>query len=59
MANTKSLYELKMDEKKKKNSNMVTDSDYYLRDKSDEKDALNVIDMTPVAKAKPRAKAEA
>lgn len=47
---TKSLYELKMEAKKKKNSNMITDSDYFLRDKEEEarNGSVNTIDMTPV-----------
>lgn len=60
---TKSLYQLKQDEFKKKNSNIITDSDYYLRDKDEEakKGYPNSINMTPdepkVAK-KPAPKAE-
>lgn len=51
MANTKSLYELKQEQFKKKNKNVITDADYFLRDKK--KEALegspNTIDMTPRA----------
>ena len=44
---TKSLYAIKQDAKKKTNKNMITDSDYFLRDRSDPKDKrANVIDMT-------------
>ena len=52
---TKSLYAIKQDAKKKTNKNMITDSDYFLRDKSDPKDKrANVIDMTPI-EVKPKA----
>jgi len=51
MATTKSLYELKQDQFKQKNKNVITDADYFLRDKKQE--ALegnpNTIDMTPRA----------
>ena len=49
MAKTKSLYELKQEEFKKKNTNSITDSDYYLRDKEEEakRGYPNSIDMTP------------
>jgi hypothetical protein len=49
MANTKSLYELKQEGKRKKNPNTLTDADYYLRDKVTEaKNGYpNSHDMTP------------
>lgn len=52
MAKTKSLYELKQETIKKKNPNTITDADYFLRDKEDEKKAgyPNTIDMTPEVK---------
>ena len=44
----KSLYEVKMDERKKSKPNLITDADYFLRDK--EKEAKlgnpNTIDIT-------------
>jgi hypothetical protein len=33
----KSLYEIKLEEKKRKNKNIITDMDYFLRDKKVEK----------------------
>lgn len=53
MANTKSHYELKQAQMKKKNPNTITDADYYLRDKTEEaKNGYpNTIDMTPPAPA--------
>lgn len=50
-----SLYELKQQELKKKNANVITDADYYLRDKEAEakKGYPNTFDMTPPAE--PRA----
>lgn len=55
MAATKSLYELKQDNYKKKNVNTITDADYYLRDKAEEakKGYPNSIDMTPTPKKEP------
>lgn len=57
----KSLHELKVDKLRTKNKNIITDMDYVLRDKEDEKARgnpntvyMNVVDDT---KAKPRAKA--
>lgn len=49
MAKTKSLYELKHEAFKKKNGNTITDADYFLRDKEEEKAKgyPNTIDMTP------------
>ena len=46
---TKSLYELKQQEFKKKNKNTITDADYFLRDREEEAKAgyPNSIDMTP------------
>jgi len=46
---TKSLYELKQAEFKKKNKNTITDADYFLRDREEEaKNGYpNSIDMTP------------
>lgn len=45
---SKSLYEVKMDERKKSKPNLITDADYFLRDK--EKEAKlgypNTIDIT-------------
>ena len=60
MAKTKSLYELKQDEQRKKNPNTITDADYFLRDKEEEAKAgyPNSIDMTPAPKA-PARKAKA
>ena len=51
MAKTKSLYELKQEGLKKKNPHTITDSDYFLRDKEEEKAKgyPNTIDMTPEA----------
>jgi len=56
MAKTKSLYELKQEGLKKKNPNTITDADYFLRDKSEEKAKgyPNSIDMTPAPKAEPK-----
>ena len=56
---TKSLYQLKQEEFKKKNSNSITDADYFLRDKEEEakKGYPNSINMTPdEPKANTRAK---
>jgi hypothetical protein len=52
MANTKSLYEVKQDGKRKKNPNTLTDADYFLRDKEAEaKNGYpNSHDMTPPPK---------
>jgi len=49
MSKTQSLYELKQTELKKKNANVITDADYYLRDKELEaKNGYpNTLDMTP------------
>lgn len=51
MAATKSLYELKQENNKKKNPNVITDADYFLRDKAEENKQgnPNTIDMTPPA----------
>lgn len=51
---TKSLYELKQENFKKKNANAVTDADYFLRDKDEEakKGYPNSIDITPVVDKK-------
>lgn len=48
----KSLYELKLEAKKQKNENIITDMDYVLRDKKAEaKDGNpNTINLTPTAK---------
>lgn len=51
----KSLYEAKIEDRKKKNKNIITDMDYFYRDKEAELKAgnPNTIDMTPsVAKPK-------
>jgi len=52
MAKTKSLYELKQEDLKKKNGNAITDSDYFLRDKEEEAKLgyPNSINMTPEVK---------
>ena len=52
---TKSLYELKQSEQKKKNPNTITDADYFLRDKEQEakQGYPNSIDMTPQEPKKP------
>ena len=44
----KSLHELKIDERKQNKPNLITDSDYYLRDKEKEKELgyPNTIDIT-------------
>ena len=44
----KSLHELKIDERKQNKPNLITDSDYYLRDKDKEKELgyPNTIDIT-------------
>jgi len=49
MATTQSLYELKQDKFKQKNKNVITDADYFLRDKAQEAQEgnPNTIDMTP------------
>lgn len=49
MATTKSLHQLKQEEFRKKNSNAITDADYFLRDKAEEakKGYPNTLDMTP------------
>lgn len=51
MANTQSLYELKQEKFKQKNKNVITDADYFLRDKAQEakEGNPNTIDMTPRA----------
>ena len=51
MANTQSLYELKQEKFKQKNKNVITDADYFLRDKAQEAQEgnPNTIDMTPRA----------
>jgi hypothetical protein len=61
MAKTKSLYELKQAEQRKKNPNTITDADYFLRDKEEEAKAgyPNSIDMTPPAPKAPARKAKA
>jgi hypothetical protein len=58
MSNTKSLYELKQAQFRKKNPNTITDADYYLRDKAEEaKNGYpNSVDMTPPAPKPTRAK---
>lgn len=44
----KSHYELKQDQLKKKNKNIITDADYVMRDIGTEEDtAKNIIDITP------------
>jgi hypothetical protein len=45
----KSLYEAKIEERQKKNKNIITDMDYYFRDKEEEakNGYQNTIDMTP------------
>lgn len=45
----KSLYEAKIEDRKKKNKNIITDMDYFYRDKEAELKAgnPNTIDMTP------------
>lgn len=42
---TKSLHDLKMEDTKKNKPNMLTDSDYFLRDKEDE-NGVNTLDIT-------------
>ena len=44
----KSLYEVKMDERKKSKPNLITDADYFLRDKAKEAELgyPNTIDIT-------------
>ena len=44
----KSLYEVKMDERKKSKPNLITDADYFLRDKEKEAEIgyPNTIDIT-------------
>ena len=44
----KSLYEVKMDERKKSKPNLITDADYFLRDKEKEAELgnPNTIDIT-------------
>lgn len=61
MAKTKSLYELKQEGLKKKNPNIVTDADYFLRDKEAEAEEgyPNTLDMTPPAPKKPTKSAPA
>ena len=64
MATTKSHYELKQAQLKKKNPNTITDADYFLRDKAEEakKGYPNSHDITPdefKVKPKPAAKAKA
>ena len=60
MATTKSLYELKQENNKKKNPNVITDADYFLRDKAEEikNGNPNTIDMTPAPVAKETVKAK-
>ena len=50
---TKSLYELKQENFKKKNANALTDADYYLRDKDEEAKLgyPNSLDITPASEA--------
>jgi hypothetical protein len=47
----KSLYEAKIEERQKKNKNIITDMDYYFRDKEEEakNGYKNTVDMTPPA----------
>lgn len=56
----KSLYEAKLDERKKKNKNIITDMDYFFRDKAEElkRGNPNTIDMTPVVEKPKTIKAE-
>jgi hypothetical protein len=49
-----SLQEVKNNRAKAKQSNMITDSDYVLRDKSKAEDASNTIDMTPPKVEEPK-----
>lgn len=52
MAKTQSLHEVKQGKPtSKKNSNIITDSDYFLRDKEEEakRGYPNTIDLTPKA----------
>lgn len=53
---TKSLYELKQEDFKKKNSNAITDADYFLRDKEAEasKGYPNSLDITPASDEAPK-----
>ena len=57
----KSLHEHKQEERKKKNKNIITDMDYYFRDKEAEakKGYPNTIDMTPIEPKASRAAAKA
>lgn len=55
----KSLHELKLEERKKKNKNIITDMDYFFRDKDSKADAANTIWMSPKpSKEEPKAKAK-
>jgi hypothetical protein len=61
MATTKSHYELKQAQLKKKNPNTITDADYFLRDKTEEakRGYPNSIDITPESmRKKPAPKKE-
>jgi hypothetical protein len=53
----KSLHTIKLEQraKKSKKDNIITDMDYVLRDKKDDKDSKNFIDITPKATT-PKAK---
>ena len=57
----KSLHEAKLEERKKKNKNIITDMDYFFRDKEAEKAKgyPNTIDMTPPVVVEPKVKAPA
>lgn len=51
----KSLYEAQADTRAKSKKNVITDMDYYFREKTPEDYAKNTIDMTPPAsKGKPK-----
>lgn len=53
----KSLYQAKVEDRQKKNKNIITDMDYFYRDKEAEakRGNPNTIDMTPVVAAKAKA----
>lgn len=46
----KSLYEAKVEKRKKLNPNIITDMDYMFRDKKNPSDRVNTINMTPSPK---------
>lgn len=50
----KSLYEAKVEDRRQKNKNVITDMDYYFRDKNSKEDVGNSIWMSSKPQPKPK-----